>query len=122
MEIHEHPVLDGPAGDIAAPLDHHDFRGLHHFIARHNECSSWEARRYLALRGDAAWSALTRRQRIKYSGMAHWWYAPGYFIVTYVLRGGYAGFVYAIMKLEYFSTSAARSKPSRRREGPPLMP
>jgi hypothetical protein len=101
MEIHEHPVLDGPAGDIAAPLEHRDFRGLHHFIARHNEYSSWEARRYLALRGDVAvWSALTRRQRIKYSGMAHWWYAPGYFIVTYVLRGGfldgYAGFVYAI--------------------------
>jgi glycosyltransferase involved in cell wall biosynthesis len=107
MEIHEHPVLDGPAGDIAAPLEHRDFRGLHHFIARHNEYSSWEARRYLALRGEAAaWSALTRRQRIKYSGMARWWYAPVYFFVTYVLRGGfldgYAGFVYAILKFEYF--------------------
>ena len=107
MEIHEHPVLDGPVGEIAAPLEHRDFRGLHHFIARHNEYSSWEARRYLARRGDAAaWAALTRRQRIKYTGMAHWWYAPGYFFATYVVRGGfldgYAGFVYAAMKFEYF--------------------
>jgi hypothetical protein len=52
------------------------------------------------------WAALTRRQRIKYTGMAHWWYEPGYFSATYVVRGGfldgYAGFVCAAMKFEYF--------------------
>jgi glycosyltransferase involved in cell wall biosynthesis len=107
MEVHEHPVLDGSVGQIRAPLEHKDFRGLHHYIARHNEYSSWEARRYLALRGDLkAWSHLTRRQRLKYTYLPRWWYAPAYFLTAYIVKlgflDGWAGFVYAAMKMEYF--------------------
>lgn len=49
MEIHEHPVLEGPTGEIAAPIEHNEYRGLAHYIAKHNEYSSWEAARWLQL-------------------------------------------------------------------------
>jgi glycosyltransferase involved in cell wall biosynthesis len=108
MEVHEHPILNGPAGEITAAIEHEDFRGLHAFIARHNEYSSWEARRFLALAGDPpAWAALTRRQRGKYAHLSRWWFAPAYFLLTYVLRGGFMdgreGLVYALFKAGYFN-------------------
>jgi glycosyltransferase involved in cell wall biosynthesis len=107
MEVHEHPILDGTVGEIAAPIEHEDFRGLHHFIARHNEYSSWEARRFIALAADRpAWAALTRRQRGKYTHLSRWWFAPAYFLFTYVLRAGFLdggqGFAYALFKAAYF--------------------
>lgn len=49
MEIHEHPVLDGKIGEMSAPIEHNEYRGLHHYIAKHNEYASWEAARYLQL-------------------------------------------------------------------------
>jgi len=53
MEIHEHPVLDGPLGEIRAPIEHNEYRGLHHYLAKHNEYASWEANRYWQLMADA---------------------------------------------------------------------
>ncbi|HEY7851686.1 MAG TPA: hypothetical protein VIB82_01850, partial [Caulobacteraceae bacterium] len=108
MEVHEHPILAGAVGEIAAAIEHEDFRGLHKFLERHNDYSSWEARRYVALTGDgAAWSALTRRQRAKYRNLARWWFAPAYFLFAYVVRGGIldgrAGLAYAFLKYAYFS-------------------
>jgi glycosyltransferase involved in cell wall biosynthesis len=107
MEVHEHPILEGPVGQIKAPLEHKDFRGLHHYIARHNEYSSWEARRYLALHSSLnAWSLLTRRQKVKYTYLSQWWFAPAYFLTAYIVKlvflDGWAGFVHAAMKMEYF--------------------
>jgi glycosyltransferase involved in cell wall biosynthesis len=107
MEVHEHPILEGTLGIIAAPLVHMDFRGLHHFIARHNEYSTWETRRYLVLRGnEKTWSMLTRRQKLKYALITHWWFPPSYFLATYFFKRGFldgwAGFVHAMMKMAYF--------------------
>ena len=108
MEVHEHPILNGLVGEIAAALDHEDDRGLHKHIARHNDYSSWEARRFQALARDpAAWAHLTPRQRAKYSHLRRWWYAPAYFLFAYILRLGFldgrAGLAYAWLKLVYFS-------------------
>jgi hypothetical protein len=94
-------------GEITAAIDHEDFRGLHHFIARHNEYSSWEARRCIALGADpAAWAALTRRQRRKYENLSRWWFAPAYFLFAYIPRMGFLdgpqGFIYAVFKAVYF--------------------
>ena len=50
MEVHEHPVLQGSVGELKSKIDHNDFKGLHSYIAKHNEYSSWEARRYMKLR------------------------------------------------------------------------
>jgi hypothetical protein len=108
MEVHEHPVLTGPIGEIAAPIDHLDYRGIAHYLARHNAYASWEAKRHadLVARGDAAWAALTPRQRTKYRNLTRWWFAPAYFATTYFLKLGFldgaAGFHYAFLKLLYF--------------------
>jgi hypothetical protein len=108
MEVHEHPHLEGSTGIIHAPLDHNDFRGIEHFIARHNAYSTWEARRYLSLRSDTpnVWGALTRRQRFKYRLIEHWWFAPIYFLGTFILKLGFLdgmrGLDYALLKMNYF--------------------
>ena len=51
-EVHEHLVLDGPAGYLRHDLLHHDRRGLEAFVARHNRYSTLEAlARFKAGRG-----------------------------------------------------------------------
>lgn len=113
MEIHEHPVLDGSIGDIHAQIEHNDFRGLKHYIAKHNEYSSWEASRYLRLSecaggmfGSEEWQGLTDRQKKKYRNLVKWWFAPAYFVVTYIAKKGFLdgaiGFHFALAKAIYF--------------------
>ncbi len=115
MEIHEHPVLDGTTGEIKAPIEHNEYRGLHHYIAKHNEYASWEAARYLQLTAKSAkagtdadeqWNALTPRQQKKYKHITNWWAAPAYFIRGYILKGGLldgaVGFHFAFCKAVYF--------------------
>lgn len=108
MEIHEHPILDGTIGVVAATIEHSDYRGLHHYIAKHNEYSTWEANRFTSLQrsGDGS-SQLTRRQRFKYRYLASAWLGPLYFVVSYFVKLGFldgsAGWVFARMKWRYFS-------------------
>ena len=117
MEVHEHPVLDGSTGEIHAPIEHNDFRGLKHYIGKHNEYSSWEAARYFRLRENngvrsesesesAEWQGLTNRQKKKYRNLAKWWFAPAYFIVSYFLKKGFrdgaVGFHFSLLKAIYF--------------------
>jgi glycosyltransferase involved in cell wall biosynthesis len=107
MEVHEHPVLNGRVGEIAEPIEHKDFRGLHHFVDRHNEYSSWEAHRYIALINDpVVWDCLTPRQKMKYRNLRRWWYAPAYFMATYFWKQGFLdggpGFIHAMFKFAYF--------------------
>src|ERR1035437_6184540 len=99
MEVHEHPLLDGRIGEISSPIDHLDFRGLDHFIARHNAYSTWEAKRFLQLRADPAeMGRPTPRQVVKYRYVSRWWFPPAYFVLTYILYRGFldgrAGFIY----------------------------
>jgi len=112
MEIHEHPVLKGRIGEIRAPIEHNEYRGLHHYIAKHNEYASWEASRTLCLCGKECevksdeWQGLTPRQQAKYRHIAKWWAAPAYFIRGYILKRGFldgaAGFHFALCKAIYF--------------------
>lgn len=110
MEIHEHPVLEGSMGEIKAPIEHNEYRGLQHYIAKHNEYASWEAARYLQLMEagieSEAWQDLTPRQQKKYRHIAKWWAAPVYFIRGYFLKKGFldgaVGFHFALMKTIYF--------------------
>jgi hypothetical protein len=116
MEVHEHPVLEGSIGEISAPIEHNDFRGLKHYIAKHNEYSSWEAARYLRLAGceggnvgrfeGQEWENLTARQKKKYGNLAKWWFAPAYFMVSYFLKKGFidgaVGFHFSLLKAVYF--------------------
>jgi glycosyltransferase involved in cell wall biosynthesis len=107
MEVHEHPVLNGPVGEIGAPIDHLDFRGLHHFIDRHNSYSTWEAKRYLQLRAEPKIKQrFTSRQIKKYEHLSRWWFPPAYFALTYLWHRGFLdgrqGFIYAVLKAYYF--------------------
>ena len=109
MEIHEHPVVEGPVGEIAAPIDHRDDRGLARFLNRHVDYARWEAGRLKLLQDDpAAWAALTPRQRFKYRNVTRWWFPWFYFLAAYVgkrgLLDGAAGFRYAFYKAWYFQT------------------
>jgi glycosyltransferase involved in cell wall biosynthesis len=107
MEVHEHPVLEGSVGECASKIDHNDFKGLHAYIARHNEYSSWEAARFarLAVAPEAS-EKFTLVQRRKYRNLDRWWLAPAYFLHSFVwkqgFRDGFTGFAFALMKAIYF--------------------
>ena len=109
VEVHEHPILDGPVGKIHASVAHDERRGMDSYIGKHNDYSTWEANRYVALepRGDGVWNSLTRRQQFKYRYVDKWWFATTYFIHAFVLKKGFldgrAGFVFASLKREYYS-------------------
>lgn len=113
MEIHEHLVVDGSVGVLQARLEHHDQRPLEAYYARHNDYSSWEARRYVTLlskgqngQPEDASQHLTSRQRLKYRMMRWKLFPIFYFAVSYVLKGGFwdgvAGFYFALGKMFYF--------------------
>lgn len=109
MEVHEHPIIDGPVGEIPIRIDHNDDRGMRKFIDRHVEYAQWEAGRLLLLRSQKAApnSPLTLRQKAKYRFILSWWYPGAYFFYSYGIRlgflDGWAGFAYAGMKFWYFT-------------------
>jgi glycosyltransferase involved in cell wall biosynthesis len=105
MEIHEHPVIQGKTGIISAPLIHLDFKGLFHYIAKHNEYSTWEANRYLKLL-ETKYIKLTFRQKIKYRFLNTWCFGFLYFIFNYIFCLGFLdgrrGYIFSIYKMQYF--------------------
>lgn len=108
MEIHEHPILQGSTGQINTKIDHRDFRGVSHYVTKHNEYSDWEARRYIRLTGDNRRLAqLTWKQRIKYRLMSSIWIGPVFFFGSFVFMGGFRdgsrGFAFAMLKAGYFT-------------------
>ncbi len=108
MEVHEHPVLEGEIGTIREPIDHQDFRGVGHYVAKHNEYSSWEAARLLKALGDPdAAAKWTWKQRLKYRLVRSPLIGPVYFLGNYVAMGGFrdgaAGLAFSILKAAYFT-------------------
>lgn len=108
MEVHEHPVLVGNIGIVSSKIDHQDFRGVSHYIAKHNEYSSWEAGRYLKAYGDPElYNKWTRKQRIKYKLMRSPLIGPLFFLGSFIFMGGFRdgsrGLVFAIFKMSYFT-------------------
>jgi len=108
MEIHEHPVLEGHVGEIRAPIIHNDYKGMYHYLARHNEYSSWEAHRFQELhrKNSDPFQHLTPRQQKKYRSLDKWWWSPAYFIFNYFIRFGFldgrGGLVFSLLKAIYF--------------------
>lgn len=108
MEVHEHPVLSGTTGEIQSRIDHRDYRGLHHYIAKHNDYSTWEANRYIWLNNAPAeaWHALTPRQQFKYRHLASPWLSHFYFLICLIVKRGFldgrAGWAFAQLKKQYF--------------------
>ncbi len=116
MEIHEHPVLNGDTGELKSKIDHRDFRGIDSYMAKHNEYAAWEAKRFSKKMDAAAsdHSNFTWKQKLKYRLMRSAWIGPVFFIGSYFLMGGFRdgsrGFVFAILKMSYFTQIYARLK------------
>ena len=108
MEVHEHPLLLGQTGIISSKISHQDFRGISHYLAKHNEYASWEAARFLKTTSDPhiveQW---TWKQRLKYRLMRSPLIGPAYFCGSFVLMGGFLdgarGLAFAILKAAYFT-------------------
>ncbi|PZR24726.1 MAG: glycosyltransferase family 2 protein [Citrobacter freundii] len=108
MEIHEHPIVSGKTGQIKARIDHQDFRGIDHYIKKHDEYGTWEARRFLRLRNNnAIWNDLTWKQKMKYRLMNTPYLGPMFFIGSFFFMGGFRdgrrGFTFSLMKMSYFT-------------------
>ncbi len=108
MEIHEHPILKGETGIIKSKIDHRDFRGVDHYMNKHQEYASWEAARYQKDINDIGkrltW---TWKQKLKYRLMRSPLIGPVYFLGSYIFMGGFRdgsiGLAFAILKMSYFT-------------------
>lgn len=126
MEVHEHPVIGGEVGEIAAKIDHRDDRGIAKFVGRHKDYALWEASRTVQLRESdvAEWGRLTKRQQKKYANIDKWWFGWAYFAWSYVAKRGFldggAGFAYAFYKLWYFATIRLLIKEREARGAEPI--
>ncbi len=105
MEVHEHPIINEDIGKINAPIIHQDYKGLEHYIARHNAYSSWEARRYINLKKRKD-TSLNFRQKLKYKLIGFGILPAIYFLGAYIFKLGFldgmAGFHLARYKSHYF--------------------
>ncbi|QDV41316.1 hypothetical protein Enr13x_11540 [Stieleria neptunia] len=108
MEIHEHPIIEGEVGKIESKIDHRDFRDVSHYIAKHNEYSSWEPRRFLQMQslGETT-MPLTLKQKIKYRLIESPFAGIVYFLDAYFMMGGFLdgkrGLAFALLKMGYFT-------------------
>ena len=108
MEVHEHPVIAGEVGEIRARIDHRETTGIHDFVAKHNEYSSWEASRlFLEQRSTARRQRWTWKQRAKSLIVGTPLSGPIYFLGSFVLLGGFLdgtrGLLFAMLKGAYFN-------------------
>ena len=108
MEVHEHPILAGEVGIIKSKIDHQDFRGVSHYVIKHNEYAGWEAARFLkASVNSQLTSKWTWKQRLKYALMKSPFVGPAYFLGSFFLLGGFRdgarGLAFAILKMSYFT-------------------
>lgn len=108
MEVHEHPVLKGEIGKIKSKIDHQDFRGVAHYVEKHNDYSSWEAARFnKAINNIEQSKNWTLKQRIKYKLVRTPFIGPSFFFGSFFLMGGFRdgarGLAFAILKMAYFT-------------------
>jgi glycosyltransferase involved in cell wall biosynthesis len=115
MEVHEHPILSGGIGVLQSKIDHQDFRGVSHYVAKHNDYAAWEAARFLKTKTvNADW---TWKQRLKYRLMQSIWIGPAYFFGSFLVLGGFRdgsrGLAFAILKMAYFTQIYCKIRESR---------
>ncbi|MCB9321707.1 MAG: glycosyltransferase family 2 protein [Lewinellaceae bacterium] len=104
MEVHEHPIITGKIGNFKSSIVHNDFKGLDHYIHKHNAYSTWEAHRYLSLKSNKG--HLTLRQRVKYKLINTGLLSFLYFFSSYIIKLGFLdgihGYYFAKYKAHYF--------------------
>lgn len=115
MEVHERPILSGSVGIIKQKIDHREIKGISHYLSKHAEYASWEARRFLEFTSNVKRSSQwTITQKFKYRIMGSVWAGPIYFIGSLFLYGGLRdgkrGIAFAIAKMSYFNQIYCRIK------------
>lgn len=118
MEVHEHPILQGEIGVIKSKIDHQDFRGVSHYVIKHNEYASWEAGRFIKMADDPGIiSKWTWKQRLKYRLMKSVLIGPAYFCGSFFLLGGFRdgarGWAFAVLKMSYFTQVYCKIRESK---------
>lgn len=105
MEVHEHPIIEGEIGIIKEKIIHRDFKSLEHYIDKHNAYSTWEANRYLQLKGRKN-NQMSLNQKIKYLLLDTGFLPFIYFIGAYIVKCGFLdgkqGYNLALYKAYYF--------------------
>lgn len=103
MEIHEHPIGYLSLGMIKSNIFHQDFKGLSHYLHKHNLYSDWEASR---LHSKLDFNNLTQKQHIKYKLLKSPFGCIIYFFYFYFLKfgflDGFRGFAFISLKAYYF--------------------
>lgn len=120
MEVHEHPILTGEVGVIKSKIDHQDFRGVSHYVIKHNEYASWEAGRFIkTINTPNVSDNWTWKQRLKYRLMRTVLIGPAYFCGSFFLLGGFRdgarGWAFAVLKMSYFTQVYCKIRESRSR-------
>lgn len=115
MEIHEHPVIAGGVGVISQRIDHRDFRGISSYIEKHNDYAAWESARFFELsRNHSIRENFTWKQKLKYRLMRSIWIGPFFFVGSFLFMGGFRdgrrGFIFALLKMGYFTQIYCRIK------------
>ena len=114
-EVHEHVILEGPAGKLKNDMEHMDFKDIYHWLDRHNRYSNWEARVYLNMltgKDDSAtiganlFGDAVQRKRFLRKVWVWLPFKPTLrFILFYFIRLGFldgkAGYVYARLISQY---------------------
>lgn len=134
-DINEVVEVEGPIGELTAPLDHLAFsKGLSHWVAKHNSYSTKEAE--LLASGDAVRAASLRQAFLasnfherRVAQKAIFYKLPGrplikWMYMVFVRRAildGYAGLTYATLQAFYeYLIEAKRTEILRRRAGKPI--
>lgn len=115
MEIHEHPVIEGPIGIIKSRIDHKEKPTIEAYWQKHIQYANWEAKRFLMIKeNNIRSSKFSINQKIKYYFIQSPLIGPVYFIGSYILMGGfvngYRGFIFSLMKATYFTIIYCRIK------------
>jgi glycosyltransferase involved in cell wall biosynthesis len=119
MEVHEHPVLQGETGIIYSKIDHQDFRGISHYVIKHNEYATWEAARFIKETSSNSrdFTKWTWKQKLKYRLMHSILIGPVYFCGSFFLLGGFRdgarGLAFSILKMSYFTQIYCKIKENK---------
>ena len=82
MEIHEHPIINGDVATFSSKIDHQDYRGINHYLIKHNEYAAWEAQRFVQNIKNSNNTVLTYKQKIKYRLMESVFLGVTFFLVV----------------------------------------
>jgi glycosyltransferase involved in cell wall biosynthesis len=109
-EVHEHVVLNGPAGNLRAPMRHFAYRSVEKFVTKHNRYSNWESQMgnlaTQSMSGDTAIQrGLNRRRSLKRLGRLlpcpHWARFFYHFVLRLGFLDGLAGYILCHLISEY---------------------